>query len=441
MGGALHPGMARAGATFELDRLEIVDGRLVVRGWWFGVRGVRFVRPALIVDDRQILATLEHKPWVAAEDGGWTAAFPWKKGVGDIGGVTLVVAPSIEVPLDRDLDPPLPVLREVAAPAVDTPLRDELAGIERELDAMHAELREAKAHAAERDERCRELELVVARERRASDAAQDVDDELVRAHAMAVLDRDRAQAQWAEAVSDREAAVRARTRMERQRDEAVAARAEAEVRRDEALAERDEVRCQRDELLLAHQALRAQLNGSLADADRTEAGGVRPGSLADAARTEAGGARPGSLADAARTEARGARPGSLADAARTEAMPSLPAAGPDPDPAAPARAAGTPPAANARQGRARERRAARPDGRPFPDTTRPAAADADPDSPIGVRTIPAARAVAGSLHRSQRERTAGVTRYDMWAIRILGSVAALAFISLLVMILKAFFVF
>ena len=49
--------------------------------------------------------------------------------------------------------------------------------------------------------------------------------------------------------------------------------------------------------------------------------------------------------------------------------------------------------------------------------------------------------MAGSLHRSQRERGAGVTPYDMWAIRILGSVAALAFISLLVMILKAFFVF
>ena len=67
--------------------------------------------------------------------------------------------------------------------------------------------------------------------------------------------------------------------------------------------------------------------------------------------------------------------------------------------------------------------------------------DAGPDAPIGVRTIPAARTVAASLHRSKREREHTVTQYDMWAIRILGSVAALAFISLLVMILKAFFVF
>jgi hypothetical protein len=58
-----------------------------------------------------------------------------------------------------------------------------------------------------------------------------------------------------------------------------------------------------------------------------------------------------------------------------------------------------------------------------------------------VRKIPRARTVAASLHRSQREREHVVTRYDMWAVRILGSVAALAFISLLVMILKAFFVF
>src|SRR5204863_4136984 len=129
----------------------------------------------------------------------------------------------------RHADPPAPVLREVgivpAAPVtvveeVRAPLRDELEGIERELDSMHAELRDARATAAEREERCRELEQAVARERRAADTAGAADDELVRAHAMALLDRDRALAQHAEAVNDREAAVRARKRMARQRDEA-----------------------------------------------------------------------------------------------------------------------------------------------------------------------------------------------------------------------------
>jgi hypothetical protein len=36
-------------------------------------------------------------------------------------------------------------------------------------------------------------------------------------------------------------------------------------------------------------------------------------------------------------------------------------------------------------------------------------------------------------------REDGVTTYDMWVMRVLGGVAALAFVSLLVMILKALF--
>ena len=68
-------------------------------------------------------------------------------------------------------------------------------------------------------------------------------------------------------------------------------------------------------------------------------------------------------------------------------------------------------------------------------------ARAGSEQPSGVRVIPATRTVGAHLHRAQRERDHGVTRFDMWAIRILGSVAAVAFISLLVMILKAFFVF
>ncbi len=347
MGGALHPGIARAGASFELERLELDEGRLVVRGCWSGVRGVRFVRPGLVVDGRRVLATLEHKPWAAGTDGGWIAAFPWKRGL-DMAGVSLVVAPSVEVPLDREAAVPSSETADglVSAPlaVVEEPLRDELAGIEHQLDAMHAELREARAHAAEREERCRELEQAVAHERQAADAAQDADDEFVRSHAMAVLDRDRAMAQHAAAVGDREAAVRARKRMERQRDDAVAAAEAAEARRSEALAERDEARKQRDELLLAHQALQAQVK-------------------------------------------------------REWVQEAAPAAVPE------------------------------------------RSADPGREQPIGVRTIPAARKVAGSLHRSQREREHVVTRWDMWAVRILGSIAALAFISLLLMILKAFFVF
>jgi hypothetical protein len=382
MGVAQDAGIARAGASFELERLELEDGRLVVRGWWSGVRGVRFVRPGLVVDGQRVLATLEHKPWATGPDGTWTAAFPWKRGL-DVGGVTLVVAPSVEVPLDReavqiaeDPVPPGPPRGGLvpAAPGTvvhDVTLRDELDDVERRLDATHAELREAHAHAAEREARCLELEQAVARERRAAVVAQDADDDFVRSHAMAVLDRDRALAQLEESVGDREAAVRARTRMERQRDAALAASHAAEARRDEALAERDEVRMQRDELLLAHQALQAQL------------------------KHEWGQAAPASQQAAEDVPAR--RSG-------TE------------DAGEPLRAADADEPTRPLRGSSREQ-------------------------PLGVRTIPAARTVAASLHRSRREREHVVTRYDMWAVRILGTVAAVAFISLLLMILKAFFVF
>jgi hypothetical protein len=63
------------------------------------------------------------------------------------------------------------------------------------------------------------------------------------------------------------------------------------------------------------------------------------------------------------------------------------------------------------------------------------------ERPSGVRVIPAARDVAAHLHRAHREQGSGVTQFDLWVMRILGTVAALAFIALLVMILKAFFVF
>jgi hypothetical protein len=55
-----------------------------------------------------------------------------------------------------------------------------------------------------------------------------------------------------------------------------------------------------------------------------------------------------------------------------------------------------------------------------------------------VHLVPAARAIAAWLHRTQRDNR--LTTPDMWTIGVLGSVAALAFISLLVMVLKAFLV-
>ena len=79
---------------------------------------------------------------------------------------------------------------------------------------------------------------------------------------------------------------------------------------------------------------------------------------------------------------------------------------------------------------------------PTPQPAPPPAARIDqPDAPSGVRVVPATRTIAGPLHRARRDRESGVTKWDMWAIRVFGSLAALSFIALLVMILKAFFVF
>ena len=61
-----------------------VDGdRLEVTGRWYGLRGHRFVRRALVVqaahdEQRRLLAILDHKPWAAEDGDEWIAAFPWR---------------------------------------------------------------------------------------------------------------------------------------------------------------------------------------------------------------------------------------------------------------------------------------------------------------------------------------------------------------------------
>src|SRR4051794_5972777 len=93
---------------FALSRVEAVgDDRLEVEGTWSDVRGVRFVRPALVLGggQRTLLATLDHKPWPAEDGRLWTAAFPWSGGEPpDVASLELAVAPSIVVPLGGERD-------------------------------------------------------------------------------------------------------------------------------------------------------------------------------------------------------------------------------------------------------------------------------------------------------------------------------------------------
>src|SRR3954467_7899739 len=91
---------------FSLERIaERDDGLIEVRGTWTGVRGMRFVRPALVVRDpdsgaeKTLLASLEHKPWDPTGQP-WVAAFPWRGPAElDPALVDLAVAPSVVVPL------------------------------------------------------------------------------------------------------------------------------------------------------------------------------------------------------------------------------------------------------------------------------------------------------------------------------------------------------
>lgn len=418
MGGPLHSA-SPGGASFELERLELERGRLVVRGWWFGVRGLRFVRPALVVRGRKVLATLEHKPWATSSDGAWMAEFPWKEGAElDVGEVTLVVAPSVEVPLDREaVDAEAAASASApAAPAepadLRQPLRDELHALDRQL----AELREALAVGAEQDARGRaaeqagaaaELEArgrsaeqAAAAERRAAAELPTAADDLVRAHAMAVLDRDRAHAQREEAVVDREAAVRAHTRMEAQRDDAIAHREAAEALRDDAIAQRDDALRQRDEILHAQRTLQGQRESERAQSERT-----RSRAIVDASP--------------------------VVGDELTQALPVV----------------GAPPQAGNGPTQPWSLGDAPPQAGEVP--TQPWSASEPPrpihrarsTSPIGVRTAPAIRAAIAYLHRAQRAREQGLTKLDLWAVGILGAIAAVSCIWLLVMILKAVFVF
>jgi hypothetical protein len=97
-------------ASFEVERFELAGNAcLEVRGRWFGVRGRRFMRPALtaVTDGRQqrILAVLDHKPWNAEEGEAWLAAFPYSTDPAALVQPELTVAPDVTVPLPSPTTP------------------------------------------------------------------------------------------------------------------------------------------------------------------------------------------------------------------------------------------------------------------------------------------------------------------------------------------------
>src|SRR3954454_18597843 len=90
--------------AFELERFEwLTDDRLEITGRWYGVRGLRFVRPTLHARAggrrRRMIALLDHKPWAADTEGLWTAAFAWRGPREDITSARLEVGPDVVVDL------------------------------------------------------------------------------------------------------------------------------------------------------------------------------------------------------------------------------------------------------------------------------------------------------------------------------------------------------
>jgi hypothetical protein len=218
-----------ARVAFQLDRFEQTgEDRLEVTGRWFGVRGLRFVRPALTVQtqdgERNLLALLEHKPWAVEEGKSWIAAFPWQGDSPDPDQAELSVAPSVVVALVRD---------ETGKPGKSRPnLRQQLSESEaraRRLDSEVAWLRE-------------EREALVADKRAAEDEAAQLRSELREAHAAneaAVEERDAIARERDDVLFQRDTAMS-------ERDSALGGRQEIETARDEAVAERDAALAARD---------------------------------------------------------------------------------------------------------------------------------------------------------------------------------------------------
>lgn len=360
--------------NFELERLAIEGDELVVSGFWTNVRGMRFVRPTLLSDDRRILATLEHKPWAPSDDAPWTAAFPWTGGGAvDAGSLALAVAPRVIVQLGetaggapaataaRPAPAAKPAKPAKATAAARPPAAEKSASAVRAAPAakrppaakpaaVAKAARTAQPAAAAPPAPPPAVEHAPAPAPPSNDAPPPAppivpvdarSDDLARALAAVERDRDRALAQLAEAVESREAAVRTRARMELAHDEALEAREAAEVALGRAGAERQEAVAQRDEVLIAYRAMQRQLQAEHAQADRTHRG------------------RPEDATDSA-----------------------------------------------------------------------------DGDEPLGVRTVPAVRSVMAELQYPRREAKLRLTQFDLWVVRLLGVAAAGCFFALLFSILR-----
>lgn len=284
------------GVVFELDRFDLGNGnRCRLRGRWFGVRGRRFMRPALtlIGEGRRtrLLADLAQKPWVAEDGEPWEAVFE-----GDLQGVDLVEA---ELSVTPDITITLPVREPEAgarrsaprarlprssrgAPTGGVEVSEELdrpQQAEEELVRGRLAVLTRQLVEAQNDLRRLRRQLANAEAERASggtrvDALLGELEELKQARDAAV-ERNAASAERDLMASERDAALASRDHAKSQCDAALTARDTAVSERDAALAVRDRAVAERDRAATELVELRASSGAALVMRHATGARGAR----------------------------------------------------------------------------------------------------------------------------------------------------------------------
>jgi len=262
---------------FELARFEVMGDRCQVQGRWSGVRGRRFMRPALtaVVDGRlvRLLADLADKPWTAEDGQPWQATFPYTLERAELQEAELTVAPDVTITLPAPQRParaaarkksssrradaaPQPGLRRAGGGSrvsadepfdqVDRPRRQsrgsDLGGGGDEADALTRELAELrKAHSRLRHQL----------DRLEADKAQTAQrlDQMSRRLRQVTHEREEAKVARDRIAADLEA-------VQRERREVVAERDAARGERDQMARERESAQRAHDELLQKTHAAR-----------------------------------------------------------------------------------------------------------------------------------------------------------------------------------------
>lgn len=285
--------------AFELDRLELVDGRLELSGRWFGVQGRRFMRPTLTLrgDDGEIrlLADLAHKPWAAENGEEWQAAFPCDGELDAGGDAELTVAPDLTVEVaipdaarsdrserkreakarakareggKRDVEPQ-PSPSSSPAPAVRNRAQAEQT---RALSAARAEIATLRERIGQSGEALERERTRFAKELRGAEDAKAealrVRDEAIAGRRKAVQSREVAQQTIEQALAVRGKAKRAAEHALAERDEALARLHSALAERDAALAERDQARARHEQALQQRDQVLGQRDQAAAQRDR-----------------------------------------------------------------------------------------------------------------------------------------------------------------------------